>query len=323
LSEKNREIKKSKAAAQSLFNQIKYHRDEKLFGSCEPIENHLKICRKNKKLLKEKKSTEEMFQDEPSQKYLENMLKKWDLIEDKLQEMLQWCLEYKAMTKNITAMKDELKKLKDVDSIKRKHLKSKQGLDKCKRSLSRLAQLKDDLFHLNLHVHHLISLARNNQNITLLYQCKEEVITLYKDWEDAHEKVSEADKEYLKLSYVEATYKCMSDALVKKNHEKKQLHINDLELGDQLERLQKMLDDLKDKIVTKDIKTIANQRNSKPNVTHNSRLIYLVPRLSLISSLAIMLVMSLSWLATPQCCDYQATWQLWSHTWYRHHPPPI
>ena len=67
--------------------------------------------------------------------YVSDMLKKWDLIEDKLQEMLQWCLEYKAMTKNITAMKDELKKLKDVDSIKRKHLKSKQGLDKCKVSI--------------------------------------------------------------------------------------------------------------------------------------------------------------------------------------------
>ena len=58
--------------------------------------------------------------------YISDMLRKWDLIEDKLQEMLQWCLEYKAMTKNITAMKDELKKLKDVDSIKRKHPTRKQ-----------------------------------------------------------------------------------------------------------------------------------------------------------------------------------------------------
>ena len=89
LSGKNREIKKSKAAAQSLYKQIKYHKDRKLFGSCETIvsifgwnhkrfyssfeqENHLKICRQNLKLLKEKKSKEQMFQDELSQKYLES-----------------------------------------------------------------------------------------------------------------------------------------------------------------------------------------------------------------------------------------------------------
>ena len=38
-------------------------------------------------------------------KFVSDMLKRWDLIEDKLQEMLHWCLEYKAMTNNITAMK--------------------------------------------------------------------------------------------------------------------------------------------------------------------------------------------------------------------------
>ena len=37
LSVKNREIKKSKAAAQNLYKQIKYHKDGKLFGSCETI----------------------------------------------------------------------------------------------------------------------------------------------------------------------------------------------------------------------------------------------------------------------------------------------
>ena len=174
-----------------------------------------------------------------------------------------------------------------------------------------------------MQVHHLLSFSGNNQNISLLYECKEEVISLYNDWEDAHEKVCEADKEYLKLSCVEATYKCMSDALVKKNPNKNQLRIDNLELDEQIARIQKMLDDLKGKIVTKDIKKIANQRNAKHIVTHNSRLLYLVPRLSFISSLTIMLVMSLSWLAAPQCCDYQATWQPWSHTGYTNHPPPI
>ena len=67
--------------------------------------------------------------------YVSDLLQKWNLIEDKLQEMLQWCLEYKAMTKNIAAMKDELKKMRDVDNIKRRHPKSRQGLDKCKVSL--------------------------------------------------------------------------------------------------------------------------------------------------------------------------------------------
>ena len=184
-------------------------------------------------------------------------------------------------------------------------------------------QLKGDLFHLNLSVHHLlsqVSVSGHSQNISLLYQCKEEVISLYKDWEDAHEKVSEADRKYLKLSCAEAVHKCMNDVMINKKPVKKRmerkLHSEDFELQDKLTRLQKMLDDLKDKIVTKDVK---NKTNVRPITIPATRWRYLVPKLSIISSLSIMLVLSLSWLATPQCCDYQAPWALWAHR-PGHHP---
>jgi hypothetical protein len=54
---------------------------------------------------------------------------------------------------------------------------------------------------------------------------KQEVISLYRSWEDVHNNVTEVDGEYLKLSYIEAAHKSISDLLthneVKGKHRKK------------------------------------------------------------------------------------------------------
>jgi len=327
------EFEKSKTAAQYIYRKIQSQRKERLFGSCKELEDHLKVCRKNLNLLKERKSFEKIFRDEFSQNYLKNLIKKWNQLTEKLQEMLQQCLEFKALTESIEDVKDELMNLGDVDTNKEDNTGS--GLDKCKRSLSRLVQLKEELFHLNLSVHDLIcqvSLAgQQRSNVSLLYQSKEEVIGLYRLWEDAHKKVTEAERMYLKLSYVEAAHKCFSDVLANEEAMNKPvdrvIRTEDLLLHDKLARIQKMLDDLKDKIVTNDANDIGNQTKANPVVTsaplHTSRWTYLLPKLSFISTFLIMSVVSLSWWAAPQCCDFQSSWRACPVLRYSNGPPPI
>jgi hypothetical protein len=166
--------------------------------------------------------------------------------------------------------------------------------------------------------------------ISLPYHCKQEVISLYKSWEDVHKKVSEADGEYLKLSYVEAAHKSVRDVLthskVKGKHRKK-IKSDDLILQDKLARLQRMLDDLKVKIVTKDTDTKATTNKSVPIVTAPLKSSgwwkHLLPKLSFFSILIIIPVISVSCRFFPGCCDYQSSRQIWPQFGYSNGPPPI
>jgi hypothetical protein len=178
-------------------------------------------------------------------------------------------------------------------------------------------------------------MANHRPKISLLYDCKEEVISLYRSWEDVHKKVTEADGEYLKLSYVEAAHKSIRDVLahseVKGKHRKKKknkrIKTDDLVLQDKLARLQRMLDDLKVKIVTKDTNKQATPTKTTPIVTatlkSSGRWKHQLPRLSFLSILIIIPVISVTCWFFPQCCDYQASWQFWPQFRYSNGPPPI
>ena len=176
-------------------------------------------------------------------------------------------------------------------------------------------------------------MANHRPMISLLYHCKQEVISLYRSWEDVHKKVTEADGEFLKLSYVEAAHKSISDVLthsiseVKGKHKKKRMKTKDLILQDKLARLQKMLDDLKVKIVTKDTDTKATTSKSTPLNTATlkfpGRWKDQLPKLSFLSLLIIISVISLSWWLFLQCCENQAPWQIWPQFGYSNGPPPI
>ena len=178
-------------------------------------------------------------------------------------------------------------------------------------------------------------MAGHRQIISLLYNCKQEVISLYRSWEDVHKKVTEADGEYLKLSYVEAAHKSIRDVLThsevkgkrRKKNRKKRIKADDLILEDKLTRLQKMLDDLKVKIVTKDIDAKATPSKTTPVVTatlkSSSRWKYQLPKLIFLSILIIIPVISVSCWFFPQCCENQASWQIWPQFGYNNGPPPI
>ena len=80
---------------------------------------------------------------------------------------------------------------------------------------AQLFHLADDLFQLNLSVHDLlcqVSKTGHKQNISLVYQCKQEVILLYTLWQDVRQTVTQADRKYQKLRYVEEEHKCIEDA---------------------------------------------------------------------------------------------------------------
>ena len=201
-------------------------------------------------------------------------------------------------------------------------------------SLTQLSCLKEDLFNLNLSVHDLlckVSMTGPRPMITLLYHCKQEVISLYRSWEDVHKKVTEADGEYLKISYVEAAHKSIRDVLthskVKYKHRKKRIKTEDLILQDKLARLQKMLDDLKIKIVTKDTNKKATPSKttsiSAATLKSSGRWKHQLPTLNLLSIFIIISVISVSCWFFPQCCDYQASWQIWPQFGYSNGPPPI
>jgi hypothetical protein len=189
-------------------------------------------------------------------------------------------------------------------------------------------------------------MAGHRQKISLVYQCKQEVIILYRDWEDAHKKVTEADRKYLKLSYVEAAHKCISDVLTYDDSDDEKIRLpwgkssdgsrnsENLVLEEKLARLQRLLNDLKNKIVTNDTPTkivtaavTANPTKDTPVVTAAtnppSRWTHLLPKLSFLSTLVILSVVSVSFWSFPQCCDYQSSWQIWPQFGYSNGPPPI
>ena len=177
-----------------------------------------------------------------------------------------------------------------------------------------------------------VSMTGHRPIISLLYDCKQEVISLYISWEDVHKKVTEADREYLKLSYVEAAHKSIRDVLthseVKGKHKKKKknkrIKTDDLSLQDKLARLQKMLDDLKVKIVTKDAYTKATPSKSTPIITatlkSRGRWMHQLPKLTFLSILIIIPVVSVSLWFFPQCCENQASRPQFG---YITGPPPI
>eukprot|EP00090_Calanus_glacialis_P023817 TRINITY_DN36947_c0_g1_i1.p1 TRINITY_DN36947_c0_g1~~TRINITY_DN36947_c0_g1_i1.p1 ORF type:complete len:168 (-),score=33.84 TRINITY_DN36947_c0_g1_i1:168-671(-) len=165
----------------------------------------------------------------------------------------------------------------------------------------------------------------------LLHHCKQEVISLYRSWEDVHKKVTEADGEYLKLSYVEAANKSVTS-----NEESGVWEIEfsenikgteNLVIEKQILRLQNLLDDLKHKIVNKNTNTKVNPTKATPDVaiTPNPppRWKCLLPKLSFLSTLVILSVVSVSCWSFPQCCDYQSSWQIWPQFGYSSGPQPI
>jgi hypothetical protein len=178
-------------------------------------------------------------------------------------------------------------------------------------------------------------MTNHRPKISLLYHCKQEVISLYRSWEEVHKKVTEADGEYLKLSYVEAAHKSIRDVLThsevkgkyRKKKKKKIIKTEDLILEDKLARLQKMLDDLKVKIVTKDINTKATQSKTTQIITatmkSSDRWKHQLPKHNLLSILIIIPVVSLFCWFFSQCCYNQASWQIWPQFGYINGPPPI
>ena len=176
-----------------------------------------------------------------------------------------------------------------------------------------------------------VSMTGHRPIISLLYDCKQEVISLYRSWEDVHKKVTEADREYLKLSYVEAAHRSIRDVLthskVKYKYRKKRIKTEDLIQQDKLARLQKMLDDLKIKIVTKDTNKKAITTKTTPIATatlkSSGQGMHQQPRLSFLSLLIIIPVISVTCWFFPQCCHYQASWQIWPKFGYINGPPPI
>ena len=189
-------------------------------------------------------------------------------------------------------------------------------------------------------------MASHRQKIPLVYQCKQELIILYRSWEDAHQKVTEADRKYQKLSYVEEAHKYITDVLTHEDSDDEDIKLSkskssdisrdteNLFLQEKLARLQRLLEDLKHNIVTNDTHTkivtaAAKENPTKPNKTVTkatnppARWTYLLPKLSFLSTLVIISVVSVSWWSSPQCCDYQSSWQIWPQFGYSNGPPPI
>ena len=198
--------------------------------------------------------------------------------------------------------------------------------------MSNLFHLKENLFNLNLSVHDLlcrVSMSRNRQMISLLSDSKEDVISLYRSWDDVHKKVTEADREYLKLSYVEAAKKSINGVL--SNEEKGNCEIElsvysrvteNLVIAKEIIRLQNLLDDLKHTIATKNIKATPTKATPEYAITP-TRWKGLLPKLSFLSTLVILSVVSVSCWSFPQCCDYQSSWQIWPQFVYSSGPQHI
>ena len=202
--------------------------------------------------------------------------------------------------------------------------------------MSHLFQLKEDLFNVHLSVHDLlcrVSIAGHRQMISLLSNSKEEVISLYRSWDDVHKKVTEADRKYLKLSYVEAANRSISVLSNEESGNREIVELSEnirvtenLVIVNKIVKLQNLLDDLKHQIVAKNTNTKVNQTKATPDVaiTPNPppRWKCLLPKLSFLSTLVILSVVSVSW-SFPQCCDYQSSWQIWPQFGYSSGPQPI
>ena len=88
-----------------------------------------------------------------------------------------------------------------------------------------------------------------------------------------------------------------------------------------------MLDDLKVKIVTKDDYTKATPSKFTPIITatlkSRGRWMHQLPKLTFLSILIIIPVVSVSLWFFPQCCENQSSWQIWPQFGYSNGPPPI
>ena len=200
------------------------------------------------------------------------------------------------------------------------------------------------MFDLNLSVHDLlcqVSKTGHKQNISLVYKCKQELILLYTLCQDVRQTITQADRKYQKLSYVEEALKCITfvlkqedsvdDEIRQSNNRPSDGSLDTVDLlQEKLSRLQRLLEDLKHNIVIIAHATAASQENPTKSTTKLTkaptppgRCSHLLPKLSFLSSLVIISVVSVSCWSFHQSCHLQASLQIWLQFGFSNGPQPV
>ena len=145
------------------------------------------------------------------------------------------------------------------------------------------------MFKVQLSVHtliHKMTKRKDSNFVSLVYGCKEEVNNLYEEWEEAHERITDVDRKYLKQRYSEHLDRSLSIG-------------RSSSLGETIAELHETLDEMKTKV---------KREVTKKNGSEWSRF-YRWGTMSVVSSLFLLSMFSFSYWLAPTCCDYHSSWQ--------------